>query len=537
MGDSVWNICIAATLLKGLLFPAYHSTDFDVHRNWLSVTRLLPLREWYVEATSPWTLDYPPFFAYFEWVLAQFVPRSVAENGCIELVPKGQYGFDTVVFQRTTVIVSEFVLFGALQWLISSSEGRSERQRNFVIACSLILSPGLFIVDHIHFQYNGFLFGVLVLSIVSAKRKRYVMCGVWFATLVCLKHIFLYIAPAYFVFLLSAYCLRRVERFPRSLREAVHVVRWWNLFKLGGSVVLVFALAFGPFVYEGSGEALLARLFPFQRGLTHAYWAPNVWALYSFADRALIKLAQKVPLLYSILGKTPEQVGANMSLTRGLVGDVAFSFLPDVTPRNTFVLTLFYQVMALVPLFVQPTYERFVGAMTLCGWSAFLFGWHVHEKAIMVVIVPMTFVVCEDRRLLAPFQLLTAAGYVSLFPLLFGTAEWLFKGLITFVWFVVFQTSLSEVVHSSRRVETRVVVLDRLNLLYMMAIAPLTIAIQLLDVFSRRFAVLRGAEFARLMVYSVYCALGIVSAWSSFSWLYFLDDSIWAAKDDEHVRG
>jgi alpha-1,3-glucosyltransferase len=270
----------------------------------------------------------------------------------------------------------------------------------------LLCNPGIVFVDNIHFQYNAFMYGILLLAIGCLSRSWFVLGAIFFAVVLNFKHIYLYQAPAFFVFLLSAYCFKS-----KSFRIA-------NFVALGLAVVSVFAVSFFPFRHHLL--QIYSRLFPFKRGLCHAYWAPNVWALYSFADRLAVFSAKKI---FNF------DMGTS-SLTRGLVGDSVFSVLPNVPPIATFVITILSQLPILHKLWNKPTFAVFMDALVLCSFGSFLFGWHVHEKAILLVLIPITFQMFDSPKRSRIVFVLSLAGYYSLFPLLYQPKEMITKVLI-----------------------------------------------------------------------------------------------------------
>ena len=343
------------------------------------------------------------------------------------------------------------------------------------------------------------MYGLLIASLVLARKKStLLLSGLVFAALLCMKHIYAYLAPAYVVFLLRTYCLS-----PKSIFR----IQFLNCLKLGGGIGAILATAFGPFALKGQVPQILGRLFPFARGLCHAYWAPNVWAMYSFVDRILIILAPRIGL--------PLKAEALQSVTRGLVGDTAFAVLPDITPRMCFALTILFQAIPLVKVFLQPTWDNFIAGVTLCGYASFLFGWHVHEKAILTVIIPFSLIALRDRRFLSAFRPLAVAGHVSLFPLLFTSAEFPIKTIYTVFWLILFLIAFDRLAPSSGR--PRFFLFDRFSTLYIAISIPLILYCSLLHgiIFSKSY------EFLPLMFTSSYSAIGVVGSWVGFMVVFF----------------
>ena len=110
----------------------------------------------------------------------------------------------------------------------------------------------------------------------------------------------------------------------------------------------------------GQLPQLGARLFPFKRGLNHAYWAPNAWALVTAFDRICVQCKSYLEACNYIFSGSDADVklfGGDLKLkaeaiassSRGLVGDTSFAFLPDVQPIHTFAITLVLQSVRRLP--------------------------------------------------------------------------------------------------------------------------------------------------------------------------------------------
>ncbi len=326
--------------------------------------------------------------------------------------------------------------------------------------------------------------------------------GFWFSVLLNLKHIYLYCAPVYFFYLLKHYCIHTNGSHFDFVRS------FTRLAKLGTVVIAVFAASFGPFAYYNQLSSVLARLFPFKRGLCHAYWAPNFWALYNVADKLALVAATRFDLI-------PKSQLPVASMTGGLVQEFDHSVLPSVPPLATFVASFASMVPCLIKLWAGPKDPvQFVRVLGLCSFGSYMFGWHVHEKAILLVIIPFTVLAFLDRRDADLLLFVSATGHTSLLPLLFRHQEFaikvclvLFHAVLVARWHANFYGPASSRPSPKARRERSVwKTLQSIYLCGLVALPAVEVAAPLLPQ-------LKGYPFLTLLAYSIYCAIGLVYAW------------------------
>ena len=494
------GLCLIALGIKLCLLDGYRSTDFEVHRNWLALTHSLPLSKWYFEATSIWTLDYPPFFAYFEWMLAKIAVKLVPE--IVVISAQSVVSHNIVLFQRCSVMFTDLLLFwataryldGEEQEMIMLVQRKKENnakskirnestvpykettwKRLSVVFGLVILNAGLLLVDHIHFQYNGMLIGLLILCLDLARRKHYLGAAAAFSGLVLMKHLFVTLAPVFAVYFFRVHCFPPSHGSSSSLSQQQHSLKQvlWRFTQLLAIAALALSIAIVPFVWQEwhviaalspdrstsissireatamQLQQMLSRLLPFGRGLVHTYWAPNVWALYFALDRVLCVVLRKLHWV---------DLDPNVrSAVSGMLGDVKPSVLPNISASACLVLVLVTCLPALVVIYNRPNVNALTRAVVYCSMCAFMLGYHVHEKAVLVPMVVQTLLVDVSQTskqtpvpatsTTAPtgacvgntsaaylLRVLAAAGIFGLFPLFTEPRELITKSVLYFLY-------------------------------------------------------------------------------------------------------
>lgn len=295
---------------------------------------------------------------------------------------------------------------------------------------------------------------------------------VTFSTLILLKHLFAPLALVFGVFLLINYCKLA------SITKISDVFYFFlKTFILIFIAIIFLSLAFLPFIlsFESISQSskeciqispshqiylcldhliqIFSRLFPFGKGLVHAYWAPNVWSYYLFIDMLLSFLHKKfnIQLLPRI---TSLSSTSGHSATSGLVGDFQMSYLPRITPFISLLLVVLFILPVFISFFSSLKYnpqkkistQLLIKGSIYTSLTSFMLGYHVHEKAILVALLPATLLLHlpntnsntnqpqsffkEKQRLNGIFLQCSAGGIVGLLPLFPHHEDAILKGTI-----------------------------------------------------------------------------------------------------------
>lgn len=344
--------------------------DFEAQRHWMEITVNLPVEQWYKNSTDNdllyWGLDYPPLTAYHSYLCALFA-QCFNRDWVALNVSRGLESEQHKLFMRFTVVIADLLIYVpacVLCCLVRTGFSDNDKLTSLAV---LLLQPGLALIDHGHFQYNGISLGLTLAATWAISSHLDLVAGVLFCLALNYKQMELYHAMPFFCYLLGS-CFK--------LGMARGILK---LMMLGLVVIITFTVCWLPFLSDlDSARSVLVRLFPIGRGLYEDKVA-NFWCSLS----VVVKIKQHLSL------------------------------------DNIVLLCLSTTLLMLLPsslhLLVKPSVQRFKLALINAALVFFLFSFHVHEKSILIAVIPACLLGVEYPLLVTWFICIST---FSMLPLL-----------------------------------------------------------------------------------------------------------------------
>ena len=292
---------------------------------------------------------------------------------------------------RATVIISEYLVYIPAAIIfnrkLAQQRGVSKWESSIALT-AILMQPATILIDHAHFQYNTVMLGSVVASMSSLLSDRYMWTCVFFVSALCFKQMALYYAPTMFAYLIGVCLLPRL-RFGRFMGIVI-------------TTMLSFALMFAPLLF--------GSLYDTYRGIS---------PYFDIKDREVNPLFSTIlPFigsssdLYSLLLQVTQSIHRIFPFARGLFEDKVANVwcaIHTLHKLNTYPIPLLQRIsllstiVAILPACMTistfPRKDLMPWAFASCAWGFFLCSFQVHEKSVLLPLLPMTIMLGGDGGL------------------------------------------------------------------------------------------------------------------------------------------
>jgi alpha-1,3-glucosyltransferase len=348
----------------------------------MEITTQLPITQWYFHDLQWWGLDYPPLTAYHSWLCGKIGSR-IDPSWFALFSSRGSHDPTLKIFMRATVLVSEYLIYVPAVVVFVRRYSRLNGVANWsasVALVAILMQPATILVDHVHFQYNTVMLGFVVASMSSMIAGRNLWAAVFFVAALGFKQMALYYAFSVFAYLLGSCVFPRIRLARLTMIATITAVSF---------AILILPIVVGTLlsVKRGvdsrpdiDGPRPPLPLFP---GLadhldTEAFYYPVVEQLVQMAHRVF-------PFARGLF----EDKVANFWCALNVVVKIK-KYPTELLQRGALFATLASIIPPNIVLFLRPRRELLPLALASTAWGFFLFSYQVHEKSVLLPLMPMT---------------------------------------------------------------------------------------------------------------------------------------------------
>lgn len=283
------------------------------------------------------------------------------------------------VFMRATVLVSEYLVYIPAAVVCNRRQVQSygvKAWESSIALVAILMQPATILIDHAHFQYNTVMLGFVLASLSSMLAGRLLWGCVFFVAALCFKQMALYFAPAVFAYLIGV-----------CITPKVNLLRF---VAIASVTLLTFVVIFTPL--------LLGSVYEFIRNpsITVGLVPPPLLvslpigvAKNSLAYPVVLQITQSIHRIFPFARGIVEDKVANFWCCVHTVHKIHLYPLPML--QRLSLLTTFISILpACMIISLFPRKDLLPWAMACVAWGFFLFSFQVHEKSVLLPLLPMT---------------------------------------------------------------------------------------------------------------------------------------------------